>query len=65
MSWAAWWGNDALATFDARERTHALYREADDGRGAARMATWLGTDHVDFRGELAVARAGWVGLDAC
>jgi LuxR family maltose regulon positive regulatory protein len=25
------------------------------------MATWLGTDHADWRGELAVAQ-GWLGL---
>ncbi|HWI06992.1 MAG TPA: LuxR C-terminal-related transcriptional regulator [Solirubrobacteraceae bacterium] len=60
LSWAAWWLNDAEATFAARERAYALYRVAEDRRGAARMATWLGTDHVDFRGELAVAQ-GWLG----
>lgn len=60
LAWAAWWLNDADATFAARERAYALYRAAGDRRGAARMATWLGTDHVDFRGELAVAQ-GWLG----
>lgn len=60
LSWAAWWANDAAATFDARERAYGLYRALDDVRGAGRMATWLGTDHVDFRGELAVA-LGWLG----
>ena len=60
LSWAAWWGNDAPVTFDARERAYGLYRARSDRLGAARMATWLGTDHVDFRGELAVAQ-GWLG----
>lgn len=59
LSWAAWWLNDPEATFAARERAYTLYRAAEDRRGAARMATWLGTDHVDFRGELAVAQ-GWL-----
>jgi ATP/maltotriose-dependent transcriptional regulator MalT len=59
LGWAAWWGNDAAATFDARERAFALYRDAGDRRGAARVATLLGTDHVDFRGEMAVAQ-GWL-----
>lgn len=60
LGWAAWWGNDAAVTFDARERAYALYREADDRRAAARVAMWIGTDHTDFRGELAVAQ-GWLG----
>ena len=60
LGWAAWWGNDAAVTFDARERAYALYREADDRRAAARVATAIGTDHTDFRGELAVAQ-GWLG----
>lgn len=59
LSWAAWWANDAALTFDARERAYRAYRALDDHRAAARMATWLGTDHVDFRGELAVAQ-GWL-----
>ncbi len=59
LSWAAWWQSDAEVTFDARERAYRAYRERGDVRGAARMATWLGTDHVDFRGEMAVA-LGWL-----
>ena len=60
LGWAAWWGSDEAVTFDARERAYALYREADDRRAAARVATSLGTDHTDFHGELAVAQ-GWLG----
>lgn len=43
---------------DAREHAYRLYKEAGDLRGNARMAIWLGNDHIDFRGEEAVAR-GW------
>jgi DNA-binding CsgD family transcriptional regulator len=60
LGWAAWWGNDAAVTFDARERAYALYREVEDRRAAARVATSIGTDYTDFRGELAVAQ-GWLG----
>lgn len=60
LGWAAWWGNDAAVTFESRERAYALYREADDRLGAARVATSIATDHTDFRGELAVAQ-GWLG----
>jgi DNA-binding CsgD family transcriptional regulator len=60
LSWAAWWLNEGEVMFEARERAYALYRSEGDAHGAARMATWLGTDHVDFRGELAVAQ-GWFG----
>lgn len=59
LSWAAWWLDDASVMFDSRERSYRLYRQAGDRLGAARMAMWLGTDHADFRGELAVA-AGWL-----
>lgn len=58
LSWAAWWLNDANALFDARERAYALYGSRGDRLGAARMAVWLGADHLDFRGEPAVAQ-GW------
>jgi ATP/maltotriose-dependent transcriptional regulator MalT len=60
LSWAAWWTNESEAMFEARERAYAAYRSSGDARGAARVATWLGTDHVDFRGEPAVAK-GWLG----
>ena len=60
LSWAAWWCNDTEVVFDTRERAYRLYRTQGNQRGAARMATWLGTDHVDFRGELAVGQ-GWLG----
>lgn len=59
LSWSAWWCNDTEAVFDARERAYRLYRAQGDPRGSARMATWLGTDHMDFRGEVAVGQ-GWL-----
>jgi tetratricopeptide (TPR) repeat protein len=55
---AAWWQDDADAVFESRERAYQLYREAGDDLGAARMATWLGSDYLDFRGEPAVSN-GW------
>jgi DNA-binding NarL/FixJ family response regulator len=59
LSWAAWWLDDADATFDARERAFRLYRRLGDAVSAARMATWLAADQLDFRGAWAVAR-GWL-----
>jgi ATP/maltotriose-dependent transcriptional regulator MalT len=41
----------------ARERAYRGYRDAGDPCGAARMAMWLGTDTLDFRGDDAVAEA--------
>ncbi|MGH9025762.1 MAG: LuxR C-terminal-related transcriptional regulator [Acidimicrobiia bacterium] len=58
LSWAAWWLEDVSACLDARERGYLLYRQAADQRGAARMALWLGDDHIEFRGAAAVAD-GW------
>lgn len=59
LSWDAWWRDDVDALFETRERAYRAYRAAGDDLGAARMACWLGTDSVDFRGQTAVAR-GWL-----
>jgi ATP/maltotriose-dependent transcriptional regulator MalT len=58
LSWAAWWLEDGAGAIEARERAYGLFKEAGDLRGAARVAIWLANDHIDFRGEEAVAR-GW------
>ena len=58
-SWAAWWLDDADAVFDARERAFRLYRKWGEPASAARMATWLAADQLDFRGAVAVA-SGWL-----
>jgi LuxR family transcriptional regulator, maltose regulon positive regulatory protein len=59
LSWAAWWLDEADAVFGARERAYGLYRGRGDAPGAARMATWLAVDQLDFRGAWAVA-SGWL-----
>ena len=58
LSWAAWWLDDAETVFEARERAFRSYRQAGDAAGAARMATWLAADELDFHGATAVAQ-GW------
>ena len=58
LSWAAWWLEDVPACLDAREHAYRLYREAGDLSGAARMALWIGDDHIEFHGAVAVAD-GW------
>jgi DNA-binding NarL/FixJ family response regulator len=58
LSWAAYSLDDAERLFPAREEAFRLYRQAGDYLGAARMAMWLGADHIDFRGSPAVA-SGW------
>jgi LuxR family transcriptional regulator, maltose regulon positive regulatory protein len=59
LSWAAWWLDDGDTVFDARERAYRLYKDEGDVAGAARMATWLASDQLDFHGAFAVA-GGWV-----
>src|ERR671918_1036432 len=59
LSWAAWWLDDAEAVFEARERAYRLYRRRGERASAARMATWLAADQLDFRGAGAVA-GGWL-----
>jgi DNA-binding CsgD family transcriptional regulator len=59
LSWSAWWLDDANAVFEARARAFRLYRKQGDAASAARMATWLAADHLDFQGALSVA-SGWL-----
>ena len=59
LGMAAWWLDSADLVFDVRERAYRMYRERDDGLGAARMAVWLAWDTAAFRGEHAVAN-GWL-----
>jgi LuxR family maltose regulon positive regulatory protein len=58
LSLAAWWLDAAHAMFSARERAYALYRKRGDRRAAGRVATLLGIDHYQFRGEAAIGN-GW------
>jgi DNA-binding CsgD family transcriptional regulator len=59
LSWAVWWLDDAEAVFETREQAYRLYRKRGDAPSAARMATWLAADELDFHGALAVA-GGWL-----
>ncbi|QZY29733.1 LuxR family transcriptional regulator [Nocardioides coralli] len=59
LSWAAWWLDDADTVFAAREAAYRLYLTRQSPVDAARMATWLAADEVDFRGATAVAQ-GWL-----
>ena len=60
LSWAAWWLDDADVVFAACDRAYRLYKQRGDGPAAARMATWLACDELDFHGAFAVA-SGWLG----
>ncbi|HET9738524.1 MAG TPA: hypothetical protein VFP78_10425, partial [Solirubrobacteraceae bacterium] len=59
LSWAAWWLDDADGVFAAREGAYRLYTRRGDAAGAARMATWLAADQLDFFGAWSVA-SGWL-----
>ena len=59
LSWAAWWLDDAPTVLAAREGAYRLYRSAGEPRNAARMATWLAADNLDFHGAWPVA-SGWL-----
>ena len=59
LGWAGWWTSDAELTFDARERAYRAFREAGDDGAAARVAAWLASDHLEYRGEDSVGR-GWL-----
>jgi LuxR family transcriptional regulator, maltose regulon positive regulatory protein len=57
---AAWWLDDAAVMFEAREHAYRLYRRRGDRLAAGRMATLLGIDNYQFRGDAAIGN-GWFG----
>ena len=59
LGWAGYCLDDDALTFAARERAYRLYRDRGDARAAARVAAWLASDCLEFRGEPAVAN-GWL-----
>jgi tetratricopeptide (TPR) repeat protein len=59
LGWAGWWLADAELTLTARERAFRGYRAAGDPGSAARVAAWLASDYLEFRGEDAIGR-GWL-----
>ncbi len=59
LGWAGWWLSDEELTLGARERAYRAYRAEGNAAGAARVAAWLSSDHLEFRGDDAVAR-GWL-----
>ncbi len=56
---ACWWLDDPAAVFAAREHAFRMYREAGESRSAGRVATLIGFDYADYRGDLAVCN-GWM-----
>ena len=59
LAWAGYCLDDERLTFDSRERAFRLYRALGDDRSAARVAAWLASACLEFRGEPAVAN-GWL-----
>jgi len=58
LSLAAWWLDDAATMFETRQRAYGLYRRRGDACSAGRLATLLGIDYYQFRGEAAIGN-GW------
>jgi DNA-binding CsgD family transcriptional regulator len=56
---ALWWLDDQNSVLEMREKAFSLYRVAGDDRGAARLATALAIDYVDYRGDTSSA-SGWM-----
>ena len=59
LGWAGYWLSDEQLTLDSRERAYRAYRAEGDPGGAGRVTAWLASDHLEFRGDHAVAR-GWL-----
>jgi DNA-binding CsgD family transcriptional regulator len=56
---ALWWQDEQKSVLEVRERAFRLYREQGDLRSAARIATALSIDYIDYRFDTAVA-SGWM-----
>ncbi len=56
---ALWWLDDQGNVLETREAAFRLYRSVGDTRSAARMATLLALDYVDYRSDTAAAN-GWI-----
>jgi ATP/maltotriose-dependent transcriptional regulator MalT len=56
---AAWWLNDTVTCFAAREQAYRMYRQAGNRLSAARMALHLGTNECLLRDAYAVG-SGWL-----
>jgi DNA-binding CsgD family transcriptional regulator len=56
---ALWWLDDQSKVLETREHAFRLYRAAGDDRSAARIATLLALDYVDYRGDGA-GSSGWI-----
>jgi DNA-binding CsgD family transcriptional regulator len=56
---ALWWLDDQSKVLETREHAFRLYRAAGDDRSAARIATLLALDYVDYRADTASA-SGWI-----
>jgi SAM-dependent methyltransferase len=59
LGWSAWWLDNGEVVSQSRERAYRLYRARGDRAAAARIATWLASDALDFHAAVSVA-AGWL-----
>lgn len=58
LAWACFWLVDADALFHARAQAFRLFTAQGDPYGAARAAMWIGSEHLEFKGNVSVAN-GW------
>lgn len=56
---ALWWLDDQSNVLETREAAFRAYRTAGDDRSAARLATLLALDYMDYRNDMASA-SGWI-----
>lgn len=59
LGWAHYFLDDDAATISVREQAYHAYRREGEEASAARVASWLAADHLEFHGATAVAN-GWL-----
>ena len=58
LAWSCFWLVDVDRLFQARAEAFRLFHERRDPYGAARAAMWIGSEHLEFMGNISVAN-GW------
>jgi ATP/maltotriose-dependent transcriptional regulator MalT len=57
LAWSCFWLVDVDTLFQARAEAFRLFHERRDPYGAARAAMWIGSEYLEFKGNVAVANA--------
>lgn len=58
LAWSCFWLVDVEGLFRARAEAYRSFHVRGDRYGAARAAMWIGSEHLEFKGNISIAN-GW------